>query len=342
MSSEVETTRRAVTMYDVAAAAGVSHQSVSRFIRGFTVRPVTKERIERALETLDYRPNLAARTLITGTSQRIGAITHQVDQHGPSSILQGASSAAREAGYLLDIVTLESGDVDELSAAIELLTQHPLAGIIAFASTDEAQQVFESSRFACPAVVAAEPDDANDDSSYSTAMGVTELVEHLVSLGHRTFAHIAGPSNWAAARNRSRAFSATVERFGARSVGIVEGDWSVRSGAEAALKLISGEMPTAIIGANDQMALGAVSALFEAGYTVPDDISVTGIDDMPEAEYLRPALTTVKLDFRGQGRDALLHLLDLTDSNAPTAATTTMRAPELIVRGSTARALVPR
>ncbi len=335
MSSDLQAPQRAVTMYDVAAAAGVSHQSVSRFVRGFTVRPTTKERIEKALETLDYRPNLAARTLITGTSQRIGAITHQVDQYGPSSILQGASSAAREAGYLLDIVTLEAGDVDELAEAISLLAQHPLAGIIAFASTDEVQHVFESTRFSCPAIVAAEPDDANDDASYSTAMGVTAAVEHLASLGHRSFAHIAGPSNWAAARNRSRAFDAAVAARGLQSVGTIEGDWSARSGFEVAQRFVAGQMPTAIIAANDQMATGAISALCEADFDVPGDVSVTGVDDMPEAAFLRPALTTVRLDFRGQGRDAIRELfaqphMGLNDTLAPT-----MRPPELIVRAST-------
>ncbi len=336
MSSDLQAPHRAVTMYDVAAAAGVSHQSVSRFIRGFTVRPATKERIEKALETLDYRPNMAARTLITGQSQRIGAITHQVNQYGPSTILQGASSAARHAGYLLDIVTLEAGNIDELSDAITLLTQHPLAGIIAFASTDEAQHVFEERSFAYPAVVAAEPDDANDDESYSTAAGVTALVEHLAALGHRRFAHISGPSNWSAARNRSRAYASAVRRLGLADLGVAEGDWSVDSGAEAAHRLMSGEQPTAILAANDQMALGAVSALFSAGFSVPDDVSVTGLDDMPEAAYLRPALTTVRLDFDGQGRDALSRLLARSDFAAVETTVMSMKPAEIVLRGSTA------
>ncbi len=102
---------RPATIYDVARLAGVSHATVTRMLRGFEgIRPETRERVQQALDTLDYRPNLTARSLITGRSHRVGAVMHEIDQVGPSRTVQGAAQAARRAGYLLDIVTLDATD----------------------------------------------------------------------------------------------------------------------------------------------------------------------------------------------------------------------------------------
>lgn len=326
--------RRRATMYDVAAAAGVSHQSVSRYVRGIALRESTRVRIEKALETLDYRPNLAARSLITGTSQRIGVVTHQLDQYGPRTVLQGASAAARDAGYLLDIVTVGDGDIAELERALDLLLQHPLAGIIAFTSTDEALRRLEAAELATEVLIAAETDDEDDPQVAAASAGLTALVEHLAGLGHRRFAYISGPSDWAASRNRTRAYTAAVERFGLASTGTYSGRWSSASGSEAAARIVQDGLPDAIIAANDQMALGAVSRLAALGIRVPDQVGVAGIDDMPEAAYLVPALTTVRLDFEAQGRDALRRLLRRLHPDRY-AEGATSRRPELVVRDST-------
>jgi DNA-binding LacI/PurR family transcriptional regulator len=324
--------RKKATIYDIARAAGVSHQSVSRYMRGLDMRIGTKTKIEKALETLHYRPNLSARALISGRSHRIGALTHEVNQVGPSMIIQGATSAAREAGYLLDVISLDMGDVAELTQALELLTQYDLAGILAFASTDSTREVFEQTDFGVPVVIAAEAElDIPDAATETEHRGIGSLVDHLADLGHQSFLHIAGPETWSAARNRLHAVEAAVARRGLAPVQVMHGDWSARSGYEAIASWNAHEIPTAILAANDQMALGAIHALAERGLRVPDDVSVTGVDDTDEAAYFMPALTTVRLDFRAQGRAALASLLELMDDHpmtpaAPPAETIVLRA----------------
>ncbi len=330
--SDAGGSRKNATIYDVAEAAGVSHQSVSRYMRGLDMRPGTKAKIEKALETLHYRPNLTARALITGRSHRIGALTHEVNQFGPSLIIQGATSAAREAGYLLDVVTLDMGDVSELNQALSQLMQYDLAGILAFASTDSTRKVFEQTDFGVPALIAAEEEDLTINS-HLDGPGIGELVAHLVGLGHDHLLHIAGPETWSAARNRLHAFEAALAHYGLKPAGIVHGDWSARSGYDTIHALPDASLPTAILAGNDQMALGAIHALTERGLRIPEDVSVTGVDDIPEAAYFTPALTTIRLDFRAQGRDALSTLLRAIDGDA--RVDSGIPQPRLMLRNST-------
>lgn len=299
------------------------------------MRPGTRAKIEKALETLSYRPNLAARALISGRSHRIGALTHEVDQVGPSRIIQGATSAARDAGYLLDVVTLDMGDVVELKQALALLTQHDLAGILAFASTDVTRAVFEQTDFGVPVVIAAEEELSGPVEMRIHEPGISELVDYLVGLGHREFLHIAGPATWSAARNRLRSFEAALAGHRLTPAAVIHGDWSARSGAEAVHDLPLESLPTAIVAANDQMALGAIHALADRGIRVPNDVSVTGVDDSPESAYYIPALTTVRLDFRAQGREAFAALLDRIEGDEAAAPQDRMQ-PTVVVRRSSA------
>lgn len=324
--------RKSATIYDIAEAAGVSHQSVSRYMRGMDMRPSTKAKIEKALETLSYRPNLTARALISGRSHRIGALTHEINQYGPSLIIQGATSAAREAGYLLDVVTLDMGDVDDLNLALGQLLQYDVAGILAFASTDSTRAVFEQTDFGVPVLIATEEEDLEPDA-HLDGPGMGALVAHLTALGHKELLHIAGPKTWSAARNRLRAFEAELTHHGLQAGRVIHGDWSARSGFGAIMRLPADALPTAIVAANDQMALGAIHALVKRGLRVPQDISVTGVDDTPEAPYFTPSLTTIRLDFRAQGRDAVNAFLSEIEPDI--SAASTMPKPALVVRDST-------
>ncbi|MBT2500874.1 substrate-binding domain-containing protein [Agromyces sp. ISL-38] len=324
--------RRSATIYDIARAADVSHQSVSRYMRGLDMRRSTKEKIEKALETLSYRPNLTARALITGRSHRIGALTHEVNQYGPGLIIQGATSAAREAGYLLDVIALDMGDTNDLNQALSQLLQYDLDGILAFASTDSVKAVFEQTDFGVPALVAAEEEDYQVETSFDRP-GVGQLVSHLVGLGHERLLHIGGPETYSAARNRLRAFEAALAHFGLKPAGVAHGDWSARSAYQAVMALPIGSVPTAIVAANDQMALGAIHALGQRGLRVPEDVSVTGVDDTPEAAYFTPALTTIRLDFKEQGKNALVALLNEIGDGGEHPSF--LPAPTLVLRDST-------
>lgn len=302
---------KAATIYDVAQAAGVSHQTVSRFLTGFEgIRPETRQRVIRALDDLGYRPNLTARSLKSGQSHRIGALTHEISQVGPSRIVEGASIAARDAGYVLDIVSLDTRNPRAIEESLALITQHDLAGVLALAVTDEMTRAFEATAFRVPVYVASESDAAEDDPrGVLSRVGIPTLIRHLADLGHRRLVHIAGPIIWSAARNRIRAYESAIESQGLHSGGILHGDWSAASGYSAIAELTELPDATAFVVANDQMALGAMLALKERGLRIPEDVSIVGVDDIPEAAYFDPPLTTLRNDFEGQGRAAVSQLL---------------------------------
>lgn len=331
---------RPATIYDVARLAGVSHQTVSRHLKGFAgIRPETRERVERALERLDYRPNMTARTLATNRSHRVGALTHEISQVGPSKIMQGASAAAREAGYLLDIVSLDVEDADAVQQALTLITQQDIAGLIAFSSTDVMTDAFVSREFLVPTLIQVEEDDLVGGHQTSLNFrGLRALVDHLVGLGHTRFFHIAGPPGWVSARNRELSYERALAAHGLISLGTAHGDWSSASGYAAAEQIPAAIGVTAIVVANDQMALGAMLSLTRRGFRIPDDVSVVGFDDIPEAAYFRPPLTTVQLDFETQGRAAFHRLLRLIEG--PSASPPPPLTVELIVRESTSRSPV--
>lgn len=333
MTETQPSVERPATIYDVARAAGVSHATVTRLLKGYAgIRPETRERVSEAIRELGYRPNLNARSLTTGRSHRIVALTHEITQVGPNKILEGANLAARDAGYLLDVITLDVHNPAAISESIDLALQFDLAGVLALSSTDEVTNAVEAATFRVPLYLATGHDKPAD--APSAGNGLLAVMRHLADLGHRELMHIAGPRDWVGARNRIREYEAAVVELGLHSRGVIHGDWSSRSGYEA-IGSLPDELPaTAFVAANDQTALGAILALNERGHRVPDDVSVTGVDDTPEAAYFSPPLTTLRLDFTAQGRDAVQQLLARIDGVAPPPMQP--RLPELIVRRSTA------
>lgn len=324
------------TIYDVAKHAGVSHQTVAMVLRGHRgFRPETRERVETALAELRYRPNLAARTLATARPHRIGALVYELTEVGPSKTIQGASARARDAGYLLDIVSLDASDDRAVHRALETLGQQDLAGVLAFAPVDQIAAEIEDEPFEVPFIAEADVELVGGAHGVN-APGMRLIAEHLAALGHRRVVHLAGPADWHASRDRAAALGAALAAAGAELVATVAGDWSARSGYEAASRLPLDAGATAIVAANDQMALGAELALAERGIDVPGDMSLTGFDDIPEAAFLRPPLTTVRVDYGVQGAVLVERLLREIDPAA--ARSTAVPAPLLIARASTAAA----
>ncbi|THV41494.1 LacI family DNA-binding transcriptional regulator [Glycomyces buryatensis] len=329
------TATKPATIYDVARAAGVSHQTVSRFLKGYEgIRPHTREKVVKALAELKYQPNLTARSLKSGRPHRLAALTHEIDQVGPSRIVQGASIAARQAGYLLDIISLDMSDPDAVGEAAGLVAQLDVAGVLVLASTDAMNEVFDRTDFRVPAHIASERDDAiTGVQTELTTVGFPSLIAYLAGLGHESFLHIAGPPTWSASRNRARAYERALDDRGLVSTGTIHGDWSAKSGYDAVMGLGAGLEATVIVAANDQMALGVMLASKELGLRVPEDISVTGVDDIPEAAFFSPPLTTLRVNFAAQGRAGVQELLSKIEQ------TTAPRFPalqsELVIRAST-------
>lgn len=299
------------------------------------IRPATRARVQAALDELDYRPNLAARSLATNRSQRIGALVYELLEVGPSKTIQGASDAARHAGYLLDIVTLDPRDDTAVEQALAVMRTQDLAGIVAFAPMDLLSDRIQRADFSVPVLLETDVDQAAAANHTSVSdSGMHQIVNHLVDLGHSKIFYISGPLEWWASRNRKTAYEAALAAHGLVSAGTIEGSWSSASGYSAGVELPLDQGVTAVVAANDQMALGLLRALAERGVSVPADISVTGFDDTPESAYYQPPLSTVRINYEQQGR-TLMNKLLATLNDGHTAAEEKADAPQLVQREST-------
>ena len=294
---------KSATIYDVARRAGVSHQTVTRFLNGFEgIRPSTRERVQRAVVDLDYRPNAAARMLRTQRINRLGFLADRMDESGPSRTILGATKAARAAGYVLDIVGIDGGDASSVSDALDVVMQDQVAGIIISVQTVAAREALNARTLTIPVArdfdLVIESSGETINRSAGAAAG-----EHLAQLGHTKVAHLAGPSAWTASTERYQGLQASLRTYGGDVVVVEEGDWSAASGFDATNRILASGIPfTAIAAANDTMALGALAALAAAGLNVPADISVIATDNSPEAPFMAPALTSVALDFASEGQ----------------------------------------
>lgn len=330
---------RLPVMADVARLAGVSHQTVSRVVNGQTnLRPETRERVQAAIRQLDYRPNTAARALVTRRSATIGVIGSKSGFWGPSTVHRTIQAAGRESGYFVSSVNLQSLTREELSDALSHLRDQSVEGIVLIAAHDDAVEVARAQEASGVPVVVVEGDPSRArwtvgvDQVAGAAMGT----RHLVERGHTDIVHVAGPQSWTEGRARLQGWQSAMYAAGLRPSEHVVGDWSARSGYEAGREISRRRDVTAVFCANDQMALGLLRALSEAGRSVPDDVSVVGFDDIPEAAYLIPPLTTVRQDFTAVGRRAIeiLRYAIATDPSSPEPHR--LISPELVVRASTA------
>jgi DNA-binding LacI/PurR family transcriptional regulator len=329
--------RRMPVMADVAKLAGVSHQTVSRVINGSAhVRPETRRRVLEAMGELDYRPNPAARALVTGRTGTLGVVGFDTTLYGPASALFAIEQAAHAAGYFITIVSLLTLDRASVLGAVERLRLQGVDGILVITPQEGAAEALVNLPTNVPvvAVEAARPNSVPlvAVDQFAGAVSATQL---LLDLGHRTAWHVAGPREFLEAQQRLDAWRTTLERAGAEAPPVLVGDWSPGSGYRLGQQLAEDPDVTAVFVANDQMALGVLRALHEHGRRIPGDVSVVGFDDIPEAQYFTPPLTTVRQNFAEVGRGSLRLLLELMKGGAHPPQRLTI-APELVVRRSTA------
>jgi len=329
-------------MADVARLAGVSHQTVSRVVNGHdNLRPETRERVLEAIRQLGYRPNTAARALVTRRSATIGVIGSRSGFWGPSTVARTIQAAGREAGYFVSSANSADLTHEELADAVEHLRNQGVEGIVLIAATDEALEVARTQvDLGVPVVVVeGEGTRARWTVGVDQVAGAELGTQHLIELGHTEIAHLAGPPSWTEARARLAGWQAATYAAGLRPSAHLVGDWSARSGYELGQEIAGRGEVTAVFCANDQMALGLVRALSEAGLRIPDDVSVVGFDDIPEAPYLLPPLTTVRQDFKAVGHRAI-EILQAAIAGSPPPER--LISPELVVRASTAAPRVQR
>jgi DNA-binding LacI/PurR family transcriptional regulator len=297
--------RRAPVMKDVARLAGVSHITVSRVINDVgAVRPETRERVLSAMTELGYRPNLAARALVTRRSHTLGVIAIGTTLFGPASTLLSIEQAAHARGYYLSVVSVDAMTTEALDDALERLAKQGVEGLVVMAPRRAAVEALSAVPHDLP-IVTVEGGGAPGTQAVlvDQAGGAAAVVEHLVAAGHRQILHLAGPADWLEAQARLEGWRTACRAAGLRTPRPLRGDWSPRSGYRAGRRMLAGlDDVTAVFAANDQMALGMLRAFAEAGVRVPEDVSVVGFDDIPEAEFLHPPLTTVRQDFATVGR----------------------------------------
>ena len=287
------------------------------------------------MRKLEYRPNPVARALVTGRSRTLGVVSFDTTLYGPASTLFGIERAAHDAGYFVSIVSLRSLTPSSVVSAVERLREQGVDGILVIAPQESATQALLHLPEDVPVVAAeAGPDDAVPRVAVDQIDGARLATTHLLELGHRTVWHISGPPDWLEAQDRVDGWRATLDAAGAPAPPVLVGDWSARAGYELGQELAANADVTAVFVANDQMALGLLRSLHEAGRRIPGDISVVGFDDIPEAAYFTPPLTTVRQNFNEMGRRSLLLLLDQIESGVRTPARETV-VPELVVRAST-------
>jgi DNA-binding LacI/PurR family transcriptional regulator len=339
---KVAGTRRP-TLDDVARCAKVSYQTVSRVINQHpSVADRTRARVQRAIAELGYQPNRAARSLVTRRSNSIGIVSFGSRYYGPTQMLVHIEAAARARGYGLTFTSLDGHALPEMVRAIGDLTGQNLDGIVMIAPIAEVDpaEIIERCGATPFMMIDIVPSPAVHSVAFDQAHGARLATQHLIGLGHRRLCEISGPLRWHDARMRHETWRATLQASGIAPGPSVESDWTAAGGYAAAQRLLgSGVEFTALFGGNDQMALGAIRALRDAGLRVPEDVSVVGFDDVPEAAYFDPPLTTVHQDFAALGREAVDVLTKLIGS--PEAAPQQrVLYPTFVVRASSARAAV--
>lgn len=327
--------RRPAVMADVAGLAGVSYQTVSRVLHDSpNVRKDTRERVIAAIRQLDYSPNSMAQALVTGRSKTLGVVSFDTTLFGPASTLLGIEQAAHGSGYAISIGSLQSFNRSSVLGAVQRLQAQGAEGIIVIAPQKSAVDALHHVTPRVPLVaVEAGPDDSVPVVAVDQFAGAAAATRHLLELGHRNVWHIAGPPDFLEAEQRIAGWKATLKAAGIQPPALLRGDWSPRSGYYAAQRLIQIPQVTAVFAGNDQMALGLLRLLHETGRRVPGDISIVGFDDIPEAAYFTPPLTTVRQDFAEVGRRCL-HLL-VSQIESREAPVSIMVPPELVLRNST-------
>jgi LacI family transcriptional regulator len=335
--------RPRVTIRDVAERVGVHPSTVSRVLNPATrgrITPEIVDKVTKAARKLGYTPNQTAQGLRTSRTRTIGVLIPDITNPLFPPVIRGIEDTLGGAGY-----TAILGNTDNIAArerdAVMNMRARQVDGLILATARREDPIIAQCVRDGLPVVLVNRSADTNGVSAVvnDDALGIALAVRHLKELGHRAIAHVAGPRSLSTGETRRQSFIEAMEDAGLTPdpALIAETEaFSEDEGLRAATALIAGKKRfTAIVAANDLLALGTYEALAEAHLACPDDVSVTGFNDMPFVDRLTPPLTTVRIPHYELGREAARRLLELIETPDSPARSTTLR-PELIVRGSTA------
>jgi DNA-binding LacI/PurR family transcriptional regulator len=323
-------------MSEVADLAGVSYQTVSRVVNEMPdVAPRTRERVLKLLSEVGYRPNLTARELANQKSSVVGVVTFGTRYHGPTQIMVNIEQAAKEMGFSVMFTGIVEESIDEIRRAVTELCSHQVRGVLIHLPIEIELRHLEK---VCRDIHLVAVD---SDFGFKTAsvfvnqeLGSRLATRHLIELGHQRIGYLGAPLIWRAAKLRYNGWRKELAAHRLAESGNFEADWTAAGGFSVTRNLIikHREEISALVVANDQMAIGAIRAFEEQGIRVPDDISIVGFDDIPEAGFIRPPLTTIKQDFARLGKLSVQCLVD--QLNGKVWRDQTIR-PKLIERSTT-------
>ncbi|MBL8101953.1 MAG: LacI family DNA-binding transcriptional regulator [Anaerolineales bacterium] len=340
--------RKRITIKDVAQAAGVSTQTVSRVMNKFSyVSEETRQRVEAVVEQLNYRPSTLARSLSQQRSYTLGVVTFGLKYIGPSRTLNGIADKADELGYMLLMKELDNFDINSIDGVIDSLLARQVDGILWVApEIGENHNWLDERLGKIPVPVlflAMEPRNGISSVATDNYQGGVLAVQHLLDCGRKNIGHISGPLTWWEADERKRGWRETLLKMGmdASDQHCTEGNWSSASGDQAFIQLLEAfPQMDAVFVANDQMALGVLREAHRRNIPIPEQLAVIGFDNIPESAYFYPALTTISQDLQMLGEQAVQSIVEMIQArqgNQSVIAQSRFIQPTLIVRESTKR-----
>ncbi len=340
--------RKRITIKDVAQAAGVSTQTVSRVVNKFSyVAEGTRQRVETVVEQLGYHPSTLARSLIQQRSYTLGVVTFGLKYIGPSRTLNGVADKADELGYMLLMKELDNFNTDRIDDVIDSLLARQVDGILWVAPEIGDNHTWVEERMDKITVpilfLAMQPRDGISSVSTDNFQGAVMAIQHLLDCGRKKIGHISGPLSWWEADERKRGWRETLGAAGfeVSEQHCTEGNWSSASGEQAFIQLLE-SFPDmdAVFVANDQMALAVLREANRRGIRVPEQLAVVGFDNIPESAYFYPSLTTIYQDLQLLGEQAVKNTVEMIQArhrNQSIIAQSSFIQPTLVVRESSKR-----
>lgn len=337
-----------ITIKDVAQAAGVSTQTVSRVINSRPdVSPDTRSRVQQIVNELGYSPNVIARSLSRGRTNTFGVVGFGLSYFGPSSVLLGIEQKSNDLGFSLLLSLLDDFDAAQIDGILSNLLSRQVDGII-WAVPGNDRLIGElSGRFNEISVPVVYLNKLKSRDEVIVAMdnrlGGRLATDHLLEQGYRRIGIITGPIDWWEAQEREKGWRETMGNAGLTNLEeiIVNGDWTAASG-EIGLHNLIAKSPDidAVFACNDQMALGALQAARQMGIKVPQDLGMVGFDNIPEAAYFYPSLTTIRQNVNALGAlavDQMCSIINAREINEEFEPEVKWIQPRLIVRNSSKR-----
>jgi DNA-binding LacI/PurR family transcriptional regulator len=325
------------TIRDVARQAGVSHQTVSRVINGSEeVLPDTRALVEAAIERLGYRPSAIARSMARGSTHTLAIISPNLTDYTFASIVEGAEVEARQHNYF--VLSSSASDLQSFhELVVELVGHRRVDGLIVINPYADDRYMHIPKEFPVVFVGARSHDEFVCSISLDDEKVAYEATQHLISLGHKRIGLITGPMEEDCSQDRLVGFKLALAEADITfdpSLAF-EGDWSASSGRDALLDFVKKDnVPTAIFAQNDRMAMGVMRAARDVNLSVPDQLSVIGVDDMPLSSYFDPPLTTMRQDMPLIGQEAVRKLMEICKNKTVDPIVMKLSA-QLVVRQST-------